>query len=64
MVDLAIITAIVARDRVAEQFAGPAVTTAASRALVRAPPYVACGRSPITSSPRRATRRSPDGPSA
>ena len=35
MVDLAIITAIVARDRVAEQFAGPAVTAAASPAPVR-----------------------------
>jgi hypothetical protein len=35
MFDLAIISAIVARDRVAEQFAGPAVTPAASRGPVR-----------------------------
>jgi hypothetical protein len=35
MIDLAIITAIVARDRVAEQFAGPAVTAAAPRVPVR-----------------------------
>jgi hypothetical protein len=41
MIDLAVITAIVARDRVADQFAGPAVTAAtprvpARRAAVRA----------------------------
>ena len=32
MIDLSIITAIVARDRVAEQFAGPAVTDATAPA--------------------------------
>jgi hypothetical protein len=35
MLDLAVITAIVARDRVADQFAGPAVTAAAPRGPVR-----------------------------
>jgi hypothetical protein len=35
MIDLAIITAIVARDRVADQFAGPAVTAAAPRGPLR-----------------------------
>jgi hypothetical protein len=35
MIDLAVITAIVARDRVAEQFAGPAVTAAAPRRPAR-----------------------------
>ncbi len=38
MIDLAVITATLAHDRVAEQFAGPAVPTAAAagrRALVR-----------------------------
>jgi hypothetical protein len=35
MFDLAIITALVARDRVAEQFAGPAVTAAPPQAPVR-----------------------------
>jgi hypothetical protein len=35
MIDLAIITAIVTRDRVADQFTGPAVTAAAARGLVR-----------------------------
>jgi hypothetical protein len=35
MMDLAIITTTVARDRVAEQFAGPAVTDAATTAPVR-----------------------------
>jgi hypothetical protein len=35
MIDLAIITATVARDRVADQFAGPAVTAAAPRGPVR-----------------------------
>jgi hypothetical protein len=35
MIDLAIITTTVARDRVAEQFAGPAVTDAAAAAPVR-----------------------------
>ena len=35
MFDLAIITAIVARDRVAEQFASPALAPAASRGPVR-----------------------------
>ncbi|HEX2102771.1 MAG TPA: hypothetical protein VHF51_03925 [Solirubrobacteraceae bacterium] len=33
--DLAIITAILTNDRVAEQFAGPAVTAAAARRPVR-----------------------------
>ena len=32
MIDLAVITATLARDRVAEQFAGPAVTDTASAA--------------------------------
>jgi hypothetical protein len=35
MIDLAIITATLARDRVAEQFAGPAVTDVAARTPVR-----------------------------
>jgi hypothetical protein len=35
MIDLAIITARLAHDRVAEQFAGPAMTAAASRGPVR-----------------------------
>jgi hypothetical protein len=35
MIDLAIITANLARDRVAEQFAGPAVTAAPAAAPVR-----------------------------
>jgi hypothetical protein len=35
MIDLAIITANLAHDRVAEQFAGPAVTAAAPRGPVR-----------------------------
>jgi hypothetical protein len=35
MIDLAIITAIVARDRVADQFAGPAVIAAPPRGPVR-----------------------------
>jgi hypothetical protein len=35
MIDLAIITAILAHDRVADQFAGPAVTAAAPRVPVR-----------------------------
>jgi hypothetical protein len=35
MIDLAIITAAVARDRVADQFPGPAVTDAAATAPVR-----------------------------
>jgi hypothetical protein len=35
MMDLAIITTTVARDRVAEQFAGPAVTDGATAAPVR-----------------------------
>jgi hypothetical protein len=35
MIDLAVITAILAHDRVAEQFAGPAVTAAASPRPVR-----------------------------
>jgi hypothetical protein len=35
MIDLATITAIVAHDRVADQFAGPGVTVAAPRGPVR-----------------------------
>jgi len=35
MLDLAVLTAIVARDRVADQFAGPAVIAAAPRGPVR-----------------------------
>jgi hypothetical protein len=35
MTDLAIITATLARDRVAEQFAGPAATDEAPRGAVR-----------------------------
>jgi hypothetical protein len=35
MIDLAVITAILAHDRVADQFAGPAVTAAAPRVPVR-----------------------------
>jgi hypothetical protein len=35
MIDLAIITAMLAHDRVAEQFAGPALTAAAPRRPVR-----------------------------
>ena len=35
MIDLATITATLARDRVAEQFAGPAITDAAAEAPVR-----------------------------
>jgi hypothetical protein len=35
MIDLAIITAALSRDRVAEQFAGPAVTDAPAAAPVR-----------------------------
>ena len=35
MLDLAVITATVARDRVAEQFAGPPVTATAPRVPVR-----------------------------
>ena len=35
MIDLAIVTATLARDRVADQFAGPAVTAAAPRGPVR-----------------------------
>ena len=35
MIDLATITVTLARDRVAEQFAGPAVTDAAAEAPVR-----------------------------
>jgi len=35
MIDLAIITAILARDRVAEQFADPAVTAPAARGPAR-----------------------------
>jgi hypothetical protein len=35
MIDLATITANVARDRVAQQFAGPAVTEAPAEASVR-----------------------------
>jgi hypothetical protein len=35
MMDLAVITSILARDRVAEQFTGPAVNAAAPRGRVR-----------------------------
>jgi hypothetical protein len=35
VIDLAIITATLAHDRVADQFAGPAVTAAAPRVRVR-----------------------------
>jgi hypothetical protein len=35
MIDLAVISATVARDRVAEQFTGPGVTAAAPRGPVR-----------------------------
>jgi hypothetical protein len=35
MIDLAVITAILAHDRVAHQFAGPAVTAAAPRVPMR-----------------------------
>jgi hypothetical protein len=35
VIDLAIITAIVAHDRVADQFAGPAMTAAGPRGAVR-----------------------------
>jgi hypothetical protein len=62
MIDLAIITAILAHDRVADQFAGPAVTAAAPRGPVRRAAVRALRRSPTASSPRRATRRRPDGP--
>ena len=40
MIDLAVITASLAHDRVADQFAGPAVTAAAPRGPVR-PRYAA-----------------------
>jgi hypothetical protein len=35
MIDLAAITVLLARDRVADQFAGPAASAAASRVRVR-----------------------------
>jgi hypothetical protein len=62
MIDLAIITADLAHDRVAEQFDGPAVTAAARRGPVRRASSGPCGRSPTASSPRRATQRRPDEP--
>ncbi len=67
MIDLAIVTANVARDRVAEQFHSAPATDAPARPpwpRCAAPPSAACGRSPIASRPRRASRRRPDGRAA
>jgi hypothetical protein len=58
MIDLAVITAVLAHDRVGDQFARPAVTAAAPRARVRRA-AVAGARRPSRSRPGPETIETP-----